>query len=474
MTQPRTLADTPGASRPGEPRRLGMGGTGADWRTGFRAGAALLGALVLAGGAALAEEAGRLSGAEAMGEWRSDKPGLWRLIRPQDLPAPYATPAVANMAGVVPRPEGRVPTAPPGYKVTLWASGLQKPRTLRTAPNGDIFVAETSANRISVLRPDPKGGQPEVTVFAEGLNKPYGLAFYPPGPDPRWIYVGNTDGVVRFSYRPGERRPAGAAETVVKSLPTGGHGTRDIAFSKDGKRMFVAVGSRSNVAEGETAKGPAGVLGASGGDETERAAVLAFDPEGGHRRIFATGIRNCSGLATNPRTGDLWCSTNERDGLGDDLVPDYLTRVREGQFYGWPWYYVGDHEDPRHKGARPDLKGKVSVPDVLLQAHSASLGMTFYEADAFPADVRGDAFAAEHGSWNRAKRTGYKVIRARLKDGVPTGEYQDFLTGFVVDDKSVWGRPVGVTVDAQGGLLVSEDAGGTIWRVTWEGGKAGP
>ncbi len=197
--------------------------------------------------------------------------------------------------------------------------------------------------------------------------------------------------------------------------------------------------------------------------------MLSFTPEGHDRRILATGLRNCVGLAVQPTTGDLWCSTNERDGLGDDLVPDYVTRVRPGAYYGWPWYYVGNHEEPRLRGQRPDLAGRMTEPDVLLQPHSASLGMTFYTGTAFPAGYRGDGFAAEHGSWNRTKRTGYKVIRIRLSDGVPTGEYDDFLTGFAIDDQSVWGRPVGIAVAHDGALLVSEDGNGTIWRVAASG-----
>jgi glucose/arabinose dehydrogenase len=264
---------------------------------------------------------------------------------------------------------------------------------------------------------------------------------------------------------------------VVPNIPGGGgHWTRDLAFSLDGTKMFVSVGSASNAAEGMRPLDPAAMqrfeaehgIGASLGSETERADVLVFDPQGGQRKIFATGIRNCVGLAVQPGSGDLWCSTNERDGLGDDLPPDYVTRVREGGFYGWPWYYIGGNEDPRHKGERPDLKGKAIVPDVLIQAHSASLGLTFYQGRQFPPDYLGSAFAAEHGSWNRAKRTGYKVIRIILKDGVPTGEYEDFVTGFVVNDQSVWGRPVGVTTAADGSLLISEDANGTIWRVSYE------
>jgi glucose/arabinose dehydrogenase len=203
-------------------------------------------------------------------------------------------------------------------------------------------------------------------------------------------------------------------------------------------------------------------------NERDRADVLVFDPEGRGRAVFATGIRNCVGLVVHPSTGDVWCSTNERDGLGDDLVPDYITRVRRGGFYGWPWYYLGDHEDPRHAGERADLRGTAIVPDVLLQAHSASLQMTFYEATAFPARYRGGAFASLHGSWNRGKRTGPKVVFVPLEGGAPTGEYEDFMTGFVVDEQSVWARPVGVAVGRDGALFVSEDGNGTVWRVVYE------
>ncbi len=312
-------------------------------------------------------------------------------------------------------------------------------------------------------------------MFARGLRGPFGIAFYPAA-DPQWVYVANTDSVVRFPYRAGDRKARGQAETIVAKLPSGGHSTRDIVFSKDGTRMFVSVGSASNVAEDMGKLSLSAMqswqadhpLGATWGTETERADVLVFDPQGKNRRIFATGIRNCAGLGVGP-AGDLWCSTNERDLLGDDVPPDYVTRVKEGAFYGWPWYYIGGNEEPRHQGARPDLKDKVTVPDVLIQAHSAPLGMTFYNGSQFPENYRGSGFAALHGSWNRSKRTGYKVVRIIMKDGAPTGEYEDFVTGFVIDDRSVWGRPVGVAEAKDGALLVSEDGSGTIWRVTYRG-----
>jgi glucose/arabinose dehydrogenase len=411
-----------------------------------------------------------LEGKDAYGNWQADKPGTVRLIRPQDLPQPGATASAANFARVVTRPAEAAPQVPPGFKVELFAHGLSGPRIIRTAPNGDIFVAETRAGRIRVLRAADgatKAGTNE--VFASGLHGPFGIAFYPNGDNPQFIYVANTDSVVRFAYRSGDLKAARPPETIVAKLPGGySHSTRDIVFTPDNKRMLVSVGSASNVAEDMGAK-PRGLTeqppGASWGTEADRAAVLAFDPDGTNQRLFATGIRNCVGLAMQPN-GTAWCSTNERDGLGDDLVPDYVTRVKENAFYGWPWFYIGAHQDPRHPNARPDLKDKITIPDVLIQPHSASLGLTFYDGNNFPAEYRGDAFAAEHGSWNRSKRTGYKVIRIRLKDGVPTGEYEDFVTGFVVNDREVWGRPVGVTVARDGALLISEDGNGTIWRIS--------
>ncbi|WP_430642386.1 PQQ-dependent sugar dehydrogenase [Bradyrhizobium aeschynomenes] len=423
---------------------------------------------------AAAAEPAVLKGRDAFGSWQSDTPGTIRLIRPEDLPKPGATASAANVSRVVQRPASAVPRVADGFRIALFADGLSGPRIIRTAPNGDIFVAETRAGRVRVLRPSEDGSKVVASeIFADRLGHPFGIAFYP-SRDPQWIYVASTERVMRFPYRAGDMKASGSLQVVVPDLPAGyGHSTRDIVFTRDDKRMLVSVGSAGNVGEnlGEPAGGlPAWIkahpLGAAWGGESDRAGVLAFDPEGKNRSLFATGIRNCVGLAIQPATGVPWCSTNERDGLGDDLVPDYVTRVNEGSFFGWPWYYIGDNPDPRHAGERPDLKGKITVPDVLLQPHSASLGLTFYDGTLFPPEYRGDAFAAEHGSWNRSKRTGYKVIRVRLKGGVPTGEYEDFVTGFVVNDREVWGRPVGVTVARDGSLLISEDGNGTIWRVS--------
>jgi hypothetical protein len=420
-------------------------------------------------------QSGPLIGTAAFGDWRADRPGVIRLIKPADLPKPGATPSSANVSHVAGRPRSALPQVPDGFRIELFAEGLSGPRQMRVAPNGDIFIAETGAGRIRVLRAANGSSKPSTNeIYASGLHQPFGIAFFPSGDNPQWVYVANTDSVVRFPYRQGDLKAVQKPETVVVELPHGyGHSTRDIAFGNDDKRMLVSVGSASNEAEG-MGSAPGGLPswignhapGASWGSESDRAGVLAFDPDGKNPGVFATGIRNCVGLAVHPKTGDVYCSTNERDGLGDNLVPDYVTRVREGAFYGWPWFYIGGNDDPHHAGERPDLKDKVTIPDVLIQPHSASLGLVFYNANAFPSEYVGDGFAAEHGSWNRSKRTGYKVIRIRLRDGLPTGEYEDFVTGFVINDSNVWGRPVGVVVAHDGALLVSEDGNGTIWRVT--------
>lgn len=422
-----------------------------------------------------------LTGKAAYGDWRGDAPGVRRHLSAGELPAPYASRSSSNAPAVVEAPQNAVPKVPPGFTARLFARGLETPRILRVAPNGDIFIAESGAGQIRVMRAADGAATPSRSeIFAGDLDGPFGIAFYPLGAEPQWVYVATTVVVMRFPYRSGDLKARGAPEKIAR-LPGGGHWTRDVAFSRDGRRMFVSVGSDSNVAQGLAKKSPDEIrrwestkgLGAAWDGEERRADVLAFDPDGRNERSFATGIRNCVGLAVQPQTGDLWCSTNERDGLGDDLPPDYVTRVRDGEFFGWPWFYIGDHEDPRHKGERPDLKDKVTVPDVLLQPHSAPLGMTFYDAPAgaaasFPAEYRGDAFVAAHGSWNRATRTGYKIVRIHLRDGKPSDDSEDFLTGFVVDDRRVWGRPVGVAVARDGALLVSEDGNGTIWRIAYK------
>lgn len=420
-------------------------------------------------------------------DWQRQAPGAQHRFLVAQLPKPFETKSAGNGPQVVPAPTNSVPAVPAGFTVKLFAKGLNNPRLVRTAPNGDLFIAETGRNRIRVMRTADGADAPtENQIFAEGLRGPFGISFYPLGSEPKWIYVANVNSVVRFPYHNGDLKAGGEPEVIVSKLAdtTGGHTTRDVVFSKDGKRMFISVGSGSNVAEQMNKKTPEEIraweaengMGAAWGPERNRALILMTDPEGHEPlRAYATGVRNGVGLAVNPETGDLWVSTNERDGLGDELVPDYVTRIKEGGYYGWPWYYLGNHEDPRHAGERPDLAGKAIVPDVLEASHSASLQMTFYTATSgpavFPADYRGDAFVALHGSWNRSIRTGYKVIRVLLNHGVPTGQYDDFLTGFVVNNQNVWGRPVGVTVAHDGALLITEDGNGTMWRVAYEGEK---
>ncbi|MGB2609491.1 MAG: sorbosone dehydrogenase family protein [Isosphaeraceae bacterium] len=406
-----------------------------------------------------------LKGKDALGDWTTDAPGVRRKITVADLATPYDTPSANNHPRVVERPQGAWPKAPEGFAVTQFADGLIEPRVIVRAPNGDLFVAESRASRLRVFRDADGDGKPEVNeVFTTRLDRPFGIAFFPPGPEPKFLYVGNTGSVVRFAYRNGDSKARGRPQMIVKNIPTGreevgggGHWTRDLQFSADGKTLYVSVGSRSNVSDDAS--------------EKRRAVILAFDPDGKNERTFASGIRNPVGLAVHPRTGQLWTSANERDGLGDNLVPDYITHVEEGGFYGWPWYYLGPNQDPRHKGKHPELKDKVIVPDVLVQSHSASLDLTFYDGSQFPQEYRLDAFSAEHGSWNRARRTGYKVIRVPMKDGKATGEYEDFLIGFVTKEGNVWGRPVGVAVAADGSLLVTDDGSGSVWRVAYTGKK---
>ncbi len=434
-----------------------------------------------------------LTGQAAFGDWDSQKPGVHRKITVADLPEPNPTESVDNGPHLVPRPNDAWPIAPAGFKVTLYAGGdstpMQRaenkqevhaavqgtfvmPRLIRTAPNGDLFLADSQAGTVFVLRgTGPDGKAQTISKFATGLDHPFGIAFYPAA-NPKYVYVGNATTIVRFPYKAGDLQASAAPETIVPDVPGyaqlrgGGHWTRDVVFSKDGTRMFVSVGSGSNVDDPDTHP-----------KEFHRADVLAYTPEGKFLKVYASGIRNCVGEAINPITGALWCSVNERDNLGNHLVPDYVTSVPEGGFFGWPWYYMGKnggHQDPRLVGTHPELKGSVLVPDVLVQPHMASLQMTFAPSHvdapgALPGIYEGDAFAAEHGSWNRAQRAGYEVIHIPMHAGKADGSYEDFLTGFVTKDGQVWGRPVGVTIGKDGTMFVTDDGSRSVWRVTYEG-----
>jgi glucose/arabinose dehydrogenase len=401
-----------------------------------------------------------LTGDRAFASYTNVQPGVWRHITPADLPKPNPAGSGRNAATIVPRPENAWPKAPAGFKVELYATGLLNPRLIRRAPNGDLFVAETNGKgAITVFRGITADGKPKQTsTFVEGLNSPFGIAFYPPGPNPTYLYIGMTTSVVRFPYKNGDLKTDAAPEVIIPKLPFGGHSTRDVAFSPDGAKMFVAVGSGSNVDDPDTHPG-----------EIHRANVLQYKPDGTFVKVYGGGIRNPVGIAVNPITGELWCSVNERDELGDNLVPDYITHIQEDGFYGWPWFYMGSNQDPRLEGKHPELKGHVLVPDILLQPHNASLEMTFYDGSMFPAEYKGDIFAAEHGSWNKSVRTGYEVIRAPLNNGHSSGIYEDFLTGFVLDNGDVWGRPVGVATATDGSLMVTDDGSKSVWRVTYTG-----
>lgn len=429
---------------------------------------------------ALAGSAATKAAAVDSAAWTMDKPGDLHHIKAADLAAPFASESAGNGPKLAARPDGAMPAVPKGFKVGIYADNLGKPRLPLRAPNGDIFLSDAAKGQITLLRSSSGDKADTTTVFATGLSRPYGMALWPAGPNPKYLYVANVNSIVRFPYSVGDVKAKGEPEVIVDKISdtSGGHVTRTLAFSKDGKTLFLSVGSATNFAAkiGATAPQPLAQweakygVGAAWGEETERAAVLAFDVDGRNRRPYANGLRNCVGMLVHPATGDLFCSVNERDELGDNLVPDYLTRVKKDGFYGWPWYYIGANEDPRLKGIRPDLKNKVTVPDTLIQSHSAPLGMVVYQAPkgakhAFPKEYEGDIFVALHGSWNRATRTGYKVVRVMMKAGVPTGQYQDFMTGMVLSDRDVWGRPAAVEVAADGALLVVDDGGGVVWRV---------
>ncbi|MBD2104667.1 sorbosone dehydrogenase family protein [Leptolyngbya sp. FACHB-261] len=375
------------------------------------------------------------------------------LIQVSDLPKPYASNSVSRSPRVIPQPSNARLQAPAGFKVNLFAQGLSRPRWLLSGPNGDIFLAESYDNRIRLLRDtNGDGVVDQNTVFAQGLRQPLGMAI---SPDNRFFYIANTDAVVRYPYQLGQSRLQGQAQTITR-LPGGGynqHWTRNLIFSPDGSKLFVSVGSQGNAAE----------------EPLPRASIQVMNPDGSNRQTYASGLRNPVGLGFNPSTGKLFTTVNERDQLGDDLVPDYLTSVQPGGFYGWPYSYLGANPDPRLP-RRAELERKAIVPDVLFQAHSAALGLTFYGGEQFPAEYRGDAFVAFRGSWNRSEGTGYKVVRVAFNaQGQPEGGYEDFLTGWLVNPSvpSVWGRPVGLTVSSDGALLVTDEPGGKIWRVTY-------
>ncbi|RZL50136.1 MAG: sorbosone dehydrogenase family protein [Pedobacter sp.] len=393
-----------------------------------------------------------------------------------DLPAADLKASNTKFSKVVPWPEGKTPTAPAGFVVTKFAEGMKSPRNIVIAPNGDVIavlsnsqrtkveqvaneisgkakseVQGKSVNAILLFRDANKDGKPElITTFLTGLNQPYGAAFIGNS-----FYVANTDGVWMYPYNAGDTEIKGEGKKILE-LPAGGynnHWTRNLIVKPDQSKLYVSVGSGSNVAE----KGL--------DNEIRRANILEINPDGTGEKIYGSGLRNPVGMAWAPGTNTLWTAVNERDGLGDDLVPDYITSVKEGAFYGWPFAYFGQNEDPRLKGQNPTLVAKTIVPDIAVGAHTASLGLAFYTAKNFPTKYQGGVFIGQHGSWNRSEFVGYKVAFIPFKNGKATGPLEDFLTGFVKDDKEVYGKPVGVAVAQDGALLVADDVSGIIWRV---------
>ena len=374
----------------------------------------------------------------------ADHPGMKHLVTPADLPKPYATPAVDNSSTAIARPQGVIPEAPKGFAVTIFATGLPNARFMALAPNGDVFVSQPTQDKVSIVH-DGK-----TNVFATGFDGPHGLAFHDGA-----LYVGDKVAIWRVAYKDGSLT-AGARTRVTKDSfgGTGGHSTRDPAFGPDGA-LYVAIGSQNNIAE----------------EQAPRATVQKVSADG-HLQTFASGLRNPVGIAYYPGTNDLYVGVNERDGLGDGLVPDYFTRIRQGDFLGWPYAYIGHHPDPTFGAKRPDLVAAAKTPDVLFQSHSAPLGLVFYEGGQFPPDYKGDAFVALHGSWNSGAPTGYKVVRVKFANGRPAGGYEDFLTGFwdgITSPAQVWGRPAGLLVAKDGSLLVADDGGQTIWRISYTG-----
>ena len=398
----------------------------------------------------------------------------------QQLPEPFATPWFRKGTRVVPMPDGHQLTVPPGFRVQVFADGLQMPRFMALAPNGDVFVSEPSrAARITILRDADKDGVAESReVFASGLNRPFGLAFWKD-----YLYVGNNDSVVRFAYKPGQTTAAGAPEKIAALPPSDAaldedtakrlkidisqtrgynHWTRNVIFNPAGTKLYVSVGSATNATP------------ENDGTAFVRGAIHEYNPDGSGHRLYASGLRNPVGLAFFPGTATLWTAVNERDQLGDDLVPDFVTSVRDGGFYGWPFSYLGAHLDPTVSPQRPDLVSKSIVPDVWLPAHAAALGLLFYTGSQFPADHRHSALVALHGSINRSKLSGYSVVGVPFRDGHPAGPPRDLLSGFVArddDQKEAWGRPVGLLQLGDGSVLVSDDGGNRIWRISYAGAR---
>ena len=375
--------------------------------------------------------------------------------KPPELPPPFHSPSAMNRPTVIPRPEGVEVRVPPGFKVEVAAEGFEVPRFMLLGPSQEILLSDSARDgggAVYVLRTAPDGRIEQKSKIIEGLNRPYGLALWKD-----YLYVGEPDSVKRCKYDRGAMKAASPLEEVVSLKGLGmGHWTRSLLFDRKGEKLYVTVGSASNVDAGE---------------DPRRAAINRYNPDGSGHEIVATGLRNVIGLRWLPGADTLWAATQERDGLGDDLVPDYFTAIKPGAFYGWPYAYIGPHEDPRRKGERPEMVQKTVAPDVLLGAHVAVLDFVFYGGKAFPPEYRGGAFLAQHGSWNRSKRVGYNLAFVPFKDGRPAGEPREFLSGFMLapDKAEVWGRPVGLLEMPDGSMLMTDDGGSRIWRISYGG-----
>ena len=388
-----------------------------------------------------------------------DVPGLRFHVKPEDLPRPHATPSVGNGANRTIKSNEAPLHVPEGFRVNLFAGDLDHVRWMTVADNGDVLLAEPQLGKITLLRDSDGDGQADLReVFLRGLNRPHGLAIHQ-----GYLYIGEPTRIVRVPYRPGDLKPTGKKEVFGGSGSLGsggGHWTRNIVFAPDGKSFYVSVGSRDNV----------------GVEAEPRATVQRFNMEGGAaggggQTTVAAGLRNPVGIDIHPDTGELYVVVNERDGLGDGLVPDYLTRVRKGEFFGWPYAYIGPNPDPDYGDREPDLIASTVVPDVLFQSHSAPLGFVFYDGSMFPEAFRGDAFVALHGSWNASQPTGYKVVRVPFENGRPQGWYENFAVGFWSKGRSparVWGRPAGLALARDGSLLIADDVDQSIWRISYE------
>jgi glucose/arabinose dehydrogenase len=394
-----------------------------------------------------------------LSDWSDDAPGQCRRILLPDLPPPYATPQATNPPNEIARPAGLLPSVPKGFTVALAYQDKKRPELIRLAPNGDLFVVEPVAHQIRVLRPDGRGGFAADSVFTTGLDGPYGISFWPPGPSPQYLYVADATQVIRFPYAVGDLVARGPSSLIVDGLPTGGHGQHDVVFSPDGGTMFVSIGSLSDDDD-------------EGEDESGRALIMRYAPDGTGAAVFATGLRNPKALGIEPASGLLWTSVNERNELGDNLVPDFVTAVTDGQYYGWPIFYLSNANiDPTHAGQAPDPPPPVATPDLLHQAHAASLGFGF-SGNAFPKAWRG-AYVALHGSVSRADRLGSKLVLVAVQaNGHAGNRTTDFMTGFTIadpatpDGTATWGRPVAAVFAPDGSMYVTDDLSDAIFRVT--------